>query len=401
MSRREMALLCVGIWMAPNVTACREVLDGPRVLDAVPHVFWRVPSLPSANPTPYEPAANDDKSMLYFLGSDFRLRKIRAADGTVVWDVDAGPVLQAFPNMNVVVSGGSVIVPKVDLFAFDTTTGEPKWTYVAPDGDAAGYSAIVGDDSTVFAASWGARLLAIEAGTGTPRWIADLTGGESDIGALFPVLAGGTVYVCTRSVGASLHGTLWAVDARTGVVRWSFPFQPELPEQYAACYGDPAIWHDLVIQPQSDGRVFAFEAATGIVRWIAPRVHQLPSQTPSGGWVGSWVDPRWAAAYGDHLVVTSKVGRGMLVGYDPATGVERWRNEDIAGVHLSHPKLDAETVYLGYGYIYAAFDLATGQLKWRTPATDLGPPTMLQGKPIIGTDRLYIAGRDGSYATRK
>lgn len=382
---------------------CSDIFGAPGDRDTVPKILWRVPSGSSANPTPYAPAANGDQSMLYFLGSDFRLRKIRAADGTVVWDVDAGPVRQAFPNMNVVLSAGNVIVPKVDLFAFDTLTGEPTWVYVAPGGDETGYTAIVSDETTVYSGAWGGRLYAIDARTGSARWITDLTEGDTSVTvAFYPVLAHGTVYTCSRSSGQSIHGTLWAVDASNGAVRWSYRFQPELSEQFAACNGDPAIWSDLVIQPQSDGRVFAFEASTGVVRWIAPRVHQLPSQSgPSGGWVGSWVDERWAAALNDHLIVTSIVDQGMVVGYDPATGSERWRNRDIFGGPLSHPALDATTLYLGYGSLYATFDLETGRIRWRTPATDLGPPTMLQGRPIIGTDRLYIAGRDGSYATSK
>ena len=401
MNSRALGLVLSGLGVGV-LLACRDVLGGPGGSKGAPQIIWRVPSGSSVNPTPYEPAANADRTMLYFLTSDFRLKKLRASDGHVVWDVDAGPVMQAFPNMNVVLSGGNVIVPKVDLFAFDTASGARRWTYVAPGGDETGYSAIVSDDSTIFSASWAGRLYALDAHTGAPRWITDLTEGAANAGALRPVLASSTVYTCSRTTTGSIHGTLWAVEAATGTVRWSYHFQPEFPEQYAACYGDPAVWHDLVIQPQSDGRVFAFEAATGAVRWIAPRVHELPAQTgPNGTWVGSWEDFRWAAALGDHLIVTSTDERGMLVGYDPATGVERWRNQDIAGGHLSHPALDATTVYLGYGSLYAAFDLATGGLKWRTPPTDLGPETMLQGKPVITPDRLFLAGRDGSYAVTK
>jgi outer membrane protein assembly factor BamB len=91
----------------------------------------------------------------------------------------------------------------------------------------------------------------------------------------------------------------------------------------------------------------------------------------------------------------------MLVSYDPATGEERWRNEDIAGAPLSHPVLDETTAYLGYGSLYAAFDLATGRVRWRTPRGDFDPPSPLQGKPVISLDRIFLAGRDGSYAVTK
>lgn len=91
----------------------------------------------------------------------------------------------------------------------------------------------------------------------------------------------------------------------------------------------------------------------------------------------------------------------MIVSLDPATGAERWRNEEIAGAHLSHPVLDERSVYLGYGWIYAAFDLTSGRLRWLLPRTDVDPATPLQGRPVIATDRILVAGRDGSYAIEK
>jgi outer membrane protein assembly factor BamB len=385
-----------------GLSGCRDPFGGSGV-GGDPKVLWRVPSSGAAgDETPHEPAANADRTMVYFVTTDYRLKKVRAADGIVVWDVDAGPAFGTPPNWNVVLSGGNAIMEKVDLFAYDTTTGEPRWSYTGPGGDQTGYTALVSDDSTVFAASQGGRAYAIDARTGTARWITDLRQGQTNVGALFPVLANGLLYVCTHNTGTDLRGTLWALDAGNGSVRWSYTFQPELPQQYSICRGDPAIWQDVVIEPQSDGRVFAFDTATGAVRWVAPRVHQLPSQTgPFGSWTGSWTDTRWAAAYGDNLIVTSKVTPGMVVSLDPATGAERWRSTAIFGAHLSHPALDASTLYLSYGWFYVAFDLATGRIKWRTPKSDYDPATMLQGKPVIAQDRIFVGGRDGSYAVAK
>lgn len=402
MNRRDKVVVAVLLVGAFGFPGCRDLFGGRGNGGGEPRVLWRVGSAASSNSTPHDPTANADQSMIYFVTTDYRLKKVRAADGVVVWDVDAGPTAATAPSWNVVLSGGHAVVEKVDLFAFDTVTGQRRWSFVAPGGDQTGYSAIVANDSTVFAGSLRGRMYAIDSRVGTSRWTVDLTGGRTDVIALFPVLAGETVYVCTNATATPFGGTLWALDARGGAVRWSYTFTPELPQQYATCYGDPAIWNDLVIQPQSDGRVFAFDADDGAVRWTAPRVHQLPTQSgPGGTWVGSWTDERWAEAFGDHLVVTGKSGRGMVVAYDPATGAERWRNEEIAGVHLSHPAMDAGALYLGYGSLYAAFDLQTGRLRWRTPRSDTDAPTMLQGKPVVGADRIFVAGRDGSYALRK
>jgi hypothetical protein len=58
-------------------------------------------------------------------------------------------------------------------------------------------------------------------------------------------------------------------------------------------------------------------------------------------------------------------------------------------------------LYLGFESIYAAFDLASGRLRWRLPGTDADAPTQLHGRPVIATDRILVAGRDGSYAIEK
>lgn len=400
MMRRYPVMAALALVAAAALPGCRDPAGNDNGGARGERVLWRVASGASSNAIAHEPAANAARSMVYFLTTDYRLKKIRASDGAVIWNVDAGPVFSTSPRWNVALSGGNVIIEKIDLFAFDTTTGARRWTYEAPGGEDIGYTAIVSDDTTVFAASLGGHAYAIDARTGAARWIADLNKGYLQTLAFFPVLSNGAVYVCSYGVGSGPHyGTLWALSAADGSVRWSHDFEPEFPQQYSICLGDAATWNDLVIQPQTDGRVYAFESATGAIRWIAPAVHQIPSPTTPD--VGSWTDDRFAASFGDNLIVTSKAKRGMIVSIDPATGVERWRNEEIADAILSHPVLDEHSVYVGFGSIYAAFDLASGRLRWRLPGTDAAPPTQLQGRPVIATDRIFVAGRDGSYAIEK
>jgi outer membrane protein assembly factor BamB len=365
----------------------------------VPRVLWCVPSPVSANSTPHDPAANSDRSSVYFATSDYRLKKIRGSDGAVIWDVDIGPMYYTGPNWNIVVSAGVVVVEKVDLFAYDTTTGALRWNYVAPNGEGASHSAITADDSTVYSASVRGNLYAIDARNGAERWGIDLREGDPDVFGLHPKYSNGAVYVCMHN---GLRGTFWAVNAADGTVNWSYHFQPELPEQSSVCFGDAAFWHDLVIIPQYDGRVFAFDRGSGAVRWIAPRVHAIPQPNGSGGLtLGSWNDERWAASYGDNLIVTSEAYPGKIVAYDPATGAERWRNTEITAGHLGLPAMDESSVYLNYGWTYVVFDVATGKIRWKNPTSELLPPTMLFGRPVIAGDRIFLAGRDGSYAIAK
>lgn len=343
--------------------------------------------------SPYEPTANADRSVAYFVSVEYRVQKIRGRDGRVIWQSQAAGLPSAFrAGGSMVASGGNVIVGNVDLFAFDTTNGRPAWSYTAPDLDETGYSAIVADDSTVFSAGRTARVYAIDAHGGHARWILDLREGEgSAIGALNPTLFDGILYVCTRRVMNPLTGTIWAIDASTGVVRWRHRFAPELPQQGSRCFGHATVWKDLVIQPQEDGRVFAFDRATGGVRWIAPRAHDV---NVSAG------DIPYAAAGATAVLVTSQAGRGGIYAYDPATGREIWRREDIGG-SLHPPAIDGDVAYVDHGWIYASYELSTGRVRWQTPRSWLDPETPYKGRPVIAKDRIYVAGRDGSYALRR
>jgi outer membrane protein assembly factor BamB len=377
-----------GVLWALGVLSCRDGV-GPAPVPPSGRVLWKVPSGASEG-MPHEPAANADRSMAYFVTTQYRLRKIRGSDGRLIFDVRVGAQRSTPPGWNVVLSGGNAVVAKVDLFAFDTTFGLASWTYVAPDLDETGYSSIVADDSTVFAPSRTARLYAIDSRTGTARWILDLREGNPDVGAFHPTLADGTVYVCTLTYAGSLTGALWAIDATNGVVRWRYQFTPELPQQGSRCFGHPAVWRDLVIQPQEDGRVFAFERTTGTVRWIAPRVHDVTRSTGDKGY----------ASAGDSIViVTSQANEGMLVAYDPATGVERWRYTPNSG-SMFPALIEGDVAYVDHGWIFASYDANTGALRWQTPQSVREPGTTLKGRPIVAGDRIYVAGRDGSYALK-
>lgn len=353
-------------------------------------VIWRVPS--NAYNTPWVPAANADRSMVYFGTSDMRLRKIRGADGTVIWNVSTGAPIAVFPRMNAVLSGSVIALAKNDILAFDTTSGAPRWTYQAPDGEFTGVSALVANDSTVFSAGYSGRVHAVNAETGTARWITDLRDGNLDVKALGPSLHEDVVYVCTRDFNANPStGALWALDAITGEVRWSYAFSPELPTQGSACYGPPAIAGQVVIQPIEDGRVFALDRATAAVKWVAPRVHNVSV---------SLQDVRYVSAGSAIALVTSDAVPGGIVAYDVASGTELWRRADNGG-SLYPPVLDATTAYVDHGWVFASYDLATGATRWQTPQSQWHhPEAPYKGRPIVAGDRIYVAGYDGSYALR-
>lgn len=354
-------------------------------------VLWKVPSATLG--TPYDPVANSDRSMVYFATTDHRIKKLRASDGAILWDVTAGGPITVFPRLNTVLSADIVAISKVDIFAFDTIGGAFRWAFRGDGDDQTGNSPLVADDSTIFSAGRSGRVYAVNGKIGTKRWVQNLRqDSPDDIAAFNPKISGDLLYVCTQNFSANpAQGKFWALDASTGAIRWSRSLAAELAGIGATCFGSPAVWQDLVIQPQSDGRVFAFDKLTGAVRWTAPAVHNkaVSQQTQ-----------RWAAVGGNALIVTNTAVPGMVVGYDPATGQERWRRTGN-GDSLFPPAMDATTAYIDHGWIFAAYDSFTGTIRWQTPASLSDPETVFKGTAIISNDRIFVAGRDGSYALRR
>jgi outer membrane protein assembly factor BamB len=353
-------------------------------------ILWRVTS--GAPELPLVPVANSDRSVVYFATPDNRLKKIRGNDGHVVWDVPAGIQMPIYPRMNAVLSAGVVALSKVDIYAFDTTTGSSRWTYIPADREETGDRPLVANDSTIFAGGLNGNVHAVNANTGVARWIRNLAAPNHSVAAISPTVSGDMVFVCsTDHTGVPYVGTFWALDVNTGEAMWSYQFAPLVQGGTSACYGSAATWHDLVIEPEGDGRVFAFDRATGSVRWIAPPVQ-------SSGQPGQ--DERLAAVGGDIVLVTSVTGNGAIVAYDAATGVERWRRTDYSGSFFL-PAVDSTIAYVDHGWVFASYDLATGAIRWATPRDFNGPATDYKGTPIIAGDRIYVAGLSASYALHR
>jgi outer membrane protein assembly factor BamB len=290
-----------------------------------------------------------------------------------------------------VLSADVVAISKVDVIAFDTTFGSIRWTYTGPPGETAGYSPLAAGDSTIFAAGRSGRMHALNARTGTPRWVTDLSGGKPNVTTFNPILSDNRVFVCTIDFDAAPQaGALWALDALTGAVVWSHTFVPEKPAQGSACYGSTAVWGSLVFQAGQDGRVVALDRTAGTVQWTAPAVHHPVSLE----------DQRWATAAAGIVLTTSLSVPGMIVAYDALTGAELWRRTDYGG-SLYPPVLDSTVAYVDHGWIFASYDLATGATRWQTPRSESDPESPLKGRPVIAGDRIFVGGRDGSYALRR
>jgi outer membrane protein assembly factor BamB len=277
----------------------------------------------------------------------------------------------------------------------------PPWTYHPPKSVYKGPVAAVGN---VYVSDLDRRLLAIDAHSGRPRWIAPIASSLT----FAPTVAGGVGYLTnggeltafdpgtgrqlwqrssdpatlypTPSVSsglAFLGGTprtspgeylLTAYDARTGEPRWTY----QVPARVG---GDPAPSPGLVHVGGDDGFLRALDATRGGLRW----------QQNLGAPIRS--TPR--AAGGSVLVTTDAHG---IVAVDAATGRIRWRARPgtYGSVTGSLFVIRETTVFFGAPGRLFAHDLADGRLRWQhdlgetMPVTAGGMAFLAVGKTLYG-----------------
>lgn len=196
---------------------------------------------------------------------------------------------------------------------------------------------------------------------------------------------------------ASMGGNLVALNAQNRErVFADHPFRATTPssfgcgggQQPVAIYGTPAVGSDLVYLAGHDGKVYAINAKTGADRWIYPR------QGVGAPIVGGIL------IAGDRLYFGDSAGKAYAL--DAATGDLVWTYE-AGGAIWSNPAVDKDTVYFGsFDKKLYALDARTGKPKW-SPFATLGAlassPVLQDGTVYIGSfDRRFYAinGADGS-----
>lgn len=174
-------------------------------------------------------------------------------------------------------------------------TLKEAWRFKSPDADFTGTPVV--SDGVVIAGNYAGTVYALDAVTGKVRWTRNL-GQPIDASA---AIENGRVYVPVARVGAP---RLVALSLRDGHVRWSRVLTRQAD---ASAYGSPTYWRGRVFigtsGPNGDdsharGTVVALDAKTGALRWrtfTVPRGHD-------GGAV--WATPAIDAATGRLYVGT-------------------------------------------------------------------------------------------------
>ncbi|MCW8220476.1 outer membrane protein assembly factor BamB family protein, partial [Streptomyces griseolus] len=251
------------------------------------------------------------------------------------------------------------------LYALDATTGAERWRLRT---DAWVY-ALKADRGTVLTATRGGGVQAWEASSGEKLW--EVRGVQTDFETpeAGPVLHDGTVYLWQDA-------RLRAVDARTGLERWSYPVGDA-----ASCGGVP-----VRVTPAEDGfvyvaagtRVLAVDTVSGRVRWHfeSPAAFLSPPAFAPG-----------PAVTGGGVYLADYLG--TVYALDASTGKDRWRIATEARQSVEPVLVTGGNVHVGSGSALYTLDAVTGTPKWRFAAGG-----EVVGAPVVADGRVHFGSAD-------
>ncbi len=309
---------------------------------------------------------------------------IHAKTGKIAWRKDFGSCMAASPAIvgNTVVQAvmnptpcarGSRESQPGFVVAMNAKTGRQKWRFKT--GVVESSPLVVG--RIVYFGTWNHRVYALDIRSGTVRWSYD-TGDEIDSSAAY---ADGMVYIGTNS------GRVFALDAKTGAYRWSASsFSRFGQREYF--YATPTVAYGRVYIGNTDGTLYAFGAKTGHLLWAQH----------AGTYVYS------AAAVWRHRVYVGTYD-GRFRAFDAATGDPVWTWEAPGKIHGA-PTVMAGLVYFattsapsrnaqryvknGTRGIYA-LNAVTGKLVWQHRGIGQYSPIVADSSRVymVGSTRIY------------
>ncbi len=267
-----------------------------------------------------------------------------------------------------------------DVFALDRVTGDVRWAqrFRVQNGRASGLTV---DAGRVYGAT-DPNVFALASSNGRVLWRRRLASTRRQLAEIAPVAWKGLLFVSTLEPARPGHGTLYALDAATGVVRWTFaPLDTPGP-----------------VSIDAEGRLYT--------------ASRFVLDAASGRLLG-----HWPSRLGATPILATKAGAGtafaaersgLVVAWDLETKRRLWdRQVDLH--HLGCGGVESPMAYAddrlfvpvdlcGRGGELIALDAASGRARWERhlPAPDVGCAT-------IASDVVFTSTHDGTvyaFATR-
>ncbi|HKW21089.1 MAG TPA: PQQ-binding-like beta-propeller repeat protein [Ktedonobacterales bacterium] len=244
-----------------------------------------------------------------------------------------------------------------------------------------------------------------------------------------------------HTIYASSGGSLYALNARTGALRWcrqvmivgDFPCPGSCPPPPSIILGQPAVADGAVYVCASgygDGQTYAFRASDGALLWQATSdclVASMFSQESDAPLVGHGIvysgavalqahDGRiiWATHVGERSFAPQALADGVLYGHDAESvyaldadnGGVRWKYAPSGSTPSGRIAVASGRVYFGVhgsGNALHALDAASGALVWTSAMAAASNPTVANGMVYLGSwgNTLYaLQASDGAVCWR-
>lgn len=212
--------------------------------------IWRAPARDMITATPL---VRD--GTVIFASYDNNVYAVRASDGQPVWQyATRGPV-----TTDLALAGNRVLVGTraYDLHALDATNGQPIWNYYYWFSWIDSGPTVV-EDIAYVGSSDATSVFAVDVRSGKLRW-------RSRLGAwCWPRVAVEGRHVYAAMVGGdagfrTLRGGLVSLNRRNGDVEWAFLSTPPQPLRQFGFASSPVATRDRVYAADTEGRVYAFQ----------------------------------------------------------------------------------------------------------------------------------------------
>ncbi len=327
-----------------------------------------------------QPSAQPAPKSAMFRGGPEHLGVYQGAGPTLVglaWRAPTDGDVVSSPT----VAGGVVYVGSNDghVYALDLTSGERRWR--SNLGSQVSSSPAVGG-GLIYAAAGDGSVHALDATTGARRWRITTRpllrfpwGHESG-----DYYLSSPTYVNGLLVFGAGDGGVYAVDARTGSIRWRVQTEGRIR-------GTPAIAEGRVFVGSFDGWLYALDLASGAIRWrYATEGASL--QSGNFGFDRRSIQSSPAVANGAVYVGARD---GFIYALDAGTGALRWRYDHKVSWINSSPAVSDGVLYAGSsdGQFVQALD-TTGKELWRSKANSL-----VWSSPAVAGNLVYVGDGAG------
>lgn len=291
--------------------------------------------------------------VVYVGSSDGFLYALDLRTGRMRWRYAAGSAVTASPA----VAAGRVYGNTYDgrAFALRAADGRTVWTRSLGPAAPLAWGHESGDDYASSPAIVGTRLYvggidgnlyALDARTGAVIWRLR-TGGRIWSS---PAVAGGAVYV------GSLDGKLYKANAADGAVRWTFATDGAALDSSAFGYdrrsiqSSPSVGDGIAYVGSRDGTLYAVDAERGTLRWRFDNSVFWSNTSP---------------ARANGLVYAGNSDGLFVQGVDARSGKEAWKYTTALQVFAS-PAVAGDAVYTGdwAGFLHAV-DAKSGTPLWK------------------------------------